>query len=44
VQQAVNQLADNGYNFAGIAGARLLTLRANGLLYGPRSPKYQTGK
>lgn len=44
VQQVVNQIADNGYTYAGIASGRLLTPNANGLLYGPRSPKYQTGK
>ncbi len=44
VQQVVNQLTDNGYNFAGIASTRLLTPGPNGLLHGPRSPKYQTGK
>jgi hypothetical protein len=44
VQQVVNQLADNGYTYAGVASFRLLSPRPNGLLYGPRSPKYQTGK
>jgi hypothetical protein len=44
VQQVVNQLADNSYTFAGIASSRLLTPNPNGLLHGPRSPKYQTGK
>lgn len=41
VQQVVNQLTDNSYNFAGLASQRLLTPRPGGLLYGPRSPQYQ---
>lgn len=44
VQQVVNQLADNGYTYAGVASLRLLSPGHNGLLYGPRSPKYQIEK
>ncbi|CAM3187484.1 Putative lipoprotein/NMB1162 [Klebsiella spallanzanii] len=41
VDQIVNTLTDRSYKIAGIADARLLTPGApDGILYGPRSPKY----
>ncbi len=43
VKQIVNSVSNAGYAVAGTANARLLSAgRANGLLYGPRSPKYGT--
>ena len=40
VEQIVNNVVDNSYNFAGIASNRLLMPRHAGLLNGPRSPLY----
>ncbi|MEQ6289609.1 DUF799 domain-containing protein [Vogesella sp. MAHUQ-64] len=40
VKQIVHSLSDDSYQYAGIASQRLLTPRPNGLLYGPRSPRY----
>ncbi|WP_150614441.1 DUF799 domain-containing protein [Pandoraea terrigena] len=43
VKQIVNSVSNAGYTVAGTANARLLSAgHANGLLYGPRSPKYGT--
>ena len=41
VQQIVNSIVDDTYRYAGTASDRLLTPRAGGILYGPRSPRYQ---
>lgn len=40
VKQIVGNVSDAAYNYAGIASQRLLAPRANGVLYGPRSPSY----
>lgn len=41
VKQISNQVADNGYNVAGLADATLLqTAKDKGLLYGPYHPSY----
>ncbi|OOF43071.1 hypothetical protein BKK49_01165 [Rodentibacter rarus] len=41
VKQVANQVADNGYNVAGLADAKLLQVGVNkGLLYGPYHPHY----
>nr|WP_068825297.1 DUF799 domain-containing protein [Pseudomonas sp. BMS12] len=41
VEQVMNSLTDRGHEIAGITSARLLTGgRANGMLLGPRSPRY----
>ncbi|WP_174990575.1 DUF799 domain-containing protein [Pandoraea captiosa] len=43
VKQIVNSVSNAGYTVAGTANARLLSAgRPNGMLYGPRSPKYGT--
>ncbi|AHB05201.1 hypothetical protein LV28_06470 [Pandoraea pnomenusa] len=43
VKQIVNSVSNAGYTVAGTANARLLSAgHPNGLLYGPRSPKYGT--
>lgn len=43
VKQIVNSVSNAGYQVAGTANARLLSPgRPNGMLYGPRSPKYGT--
>ncbi|AJP58176.1 hypothetical protein UC34_16810 [Pandoraea vervacti] len=43
VKQIVNSVSNAGYAVAGTANARLLSAgRPNGMLYGPRSPKYGT--
>ncbi|KAI3592789.1 putative lipoprotein [Cupriavidus sp. U2] len=43
INQAMNHLTDASYPVAGTASARLLSAGTpNGLLYGPRSPKYQS--
>jgi len=43
VNQAMNHLTDAAYPVAGVASARLLSAGTpNGILYGPRSPKYQS--
>lgn len=43
INQAVNHLSDASYPVAGTASARLLSAgMPNGILYGPRSPKYQS--
>lgn len=42
INQAVNHLTDASYPVAGTASARLLSAGTpGGILYGPRSPKYQ---
>lgn len=40
VEQIINTSTDAGHRIAGIADQRLLGLRANGILPGPRSPHY----
>lgn len=41
VKQIINSVSDSSYPVAGVASQRLLSAgRLNGLLYGPRSPKY----
>jgi hypothetical protein len=41
VEQIANNLVDNGHIIANVASQRLLAAgRANGMLYGPRSPLY----
>ena len=43
INQAVNHATDASYPLAGTASARLLSAGTrNGILYGPRSPKYQS--
>ncbi|SDO77357.1 hypothetical protein SAMN04488595_102142 [Ralstonia sp. 25mfcol4.1] len=43
INQAMNHLTDASYPVAGTASARLLSAgMPNGILYGPRSPKYQS--
>ncbi|WP_301234103.1 GNA1162 family protein [Pandoraea cepalis] len=43
IKQIVNRVSNAGYTVAGTANARLLSAgHANGLLYGPRSPRYGT--
>jgi len=43
VKQIVNSVSNAGYTVAGTANARLLSAgRPNGMLYGPRSPKFGT--
>jgi hypothetical protein len=43
VDQIANNLSDSSYRIAGRASYRLLTAgQSNGILYGPRSPKYGT--
>ncbi|MEQ4924550.1 DUF799 domain-containing protein [Proteus hauseri] len=42
VSQVVNTVADKSYEIAGITSVRLLSAGGeNGILYGPRSPKYE---
>lgn len=40
--QIVETTSDTSFKYAGAASLLLLSARTNGLLYGPRSPKYQT--
>ncbi|MFY3770454.1 Putative lipoprotein [Providencia manganoxydans] len=41
VEQIANTLTDKSYQIAGMTSARLLSAgKVNGILYGPRSPKY----
>ncbi|MDO6386454.1 DUF799 domain-containing protein [Uliginosibacterium sp. 31-12] len=40
VDQIVNTLSDQGHRVAGVTSQRLLAARPNGILYGPRSPRY----
>ncbi|ALS60927.1 DUF799 domain-containing protein [Pandoraea norimbergensis] len=43
LKQVINSVTNAGYSVAGTANARLLSAgRPNGMLYGPRSPKYGT--
>jgi hypothetical protein len=43
VKQIINSVSDTSFPVAGIASRRLLSAgQPNGLLFGPRSPKYQT--
>ncbi|WP_153101254.1 DUF799 domain-containing protein [Paraburkholderia hayleyella] len=43
IRQVVNTLSDDGFEVAGLTSQRLLSAGPpNGLLYGPRSPKYGT--
>lgn len=42
VKQVINNVTDSSYPVAGTTAARLLFARPNGMLYGPRSPKYQS--
>lgn len=43
VQQIVNTVSDRSYSLAGMADNELLSAgRRGGILYGPRSPKYET--
>ena len=43
VNQIANQVTDASHSVAGITNQRLLSAgQPNGILYGPRSPKYQT--
>ena len=42
VTQIVETASDTSFNFSGVASQRLLSPRKNGVLYGPRSPNYQT--
>jgi len=43
INQIVNSVSDQGHVIAGVASARLLSAhQPDGLLYGPRSPKYGT--
>ncbi|WP_274571895.1 DUF799 domain-containing protein [Neisseria leonii] len=42
IDQVIGTLGDKGYDMAQTAGVQLLSpQRANGILYGPRSPHYQ---
>lgn len=41
VEQIANTMTDKGYQIAGMTSVRLLSAgKPNGILYGPRSPKY----
>ena len=41
VNQIVNTVSDKSYQIAGITSVRLLSAgKADGILYGPRSPNY----
>lgn len=43
IKQIINNVADAGHSMAGVASGRLLSAgRPNGILYGPRSPRYGT--
>jgi hypothetical protein len=42
VTQIVETTSDTSFKYAGAASLLLLSARKNGVLYGPRSPKYQT--
>jgi hypothetical protein len=42
VTQVIETSSDTSFKYAGIASQRLLSSRKNGVLYGPRSPRYQT--
>lgn len=44
VKQVVSSAVDQGHDISKITSARLLTPKPNGLLYGPRSPMYQSEK
>lgn len=41
VKQVLNNVTDESYRVAGTTSIRLLAARPNGLLYGPRSPRYE---
>ena len=41
VRQVIGSVGDPGHQVSSMTNARLLQARAGGLLYGPRSPKYQ---
>ena len=42
VKQVMANVSDQSHRIGGIAAARLLTAgQPNGILYGPRSPKYK---
>lgn len=40
INQIANSLTEKGHVYAGIASQRLLSAHPNGVLYGPRSPRY----
>lgn len=42
VKQVFNNVTDSSYPVAGTATGRLLFAQPNGVLYGPRSPRYQS--
>lgn len=42
VKQVFNNVTDSSYPVAGTASSRLLFAHPNGILYGPRSPSYQS--
>ncbi|PYQ95289.1 MAG: hypothetical protein DMF96_22820 [Acidobacteria bacterium] len=42
VTQIIETASDTSFKYAGVASQRLLSHRNNGVLYGPRSPNYQT--
>lgn len=44
VKQVVSSAVDQGHDISKITSARLLSPKPNGLLYGPRSPMYQSEK
>lgn len=44
VKQVVSSAVDHGHEISKITSARLLSPKPNGLLYGPRSPMYQSEK
>ncbi|AOS84896.1 hypothetical protein BIU88_12610 [Chlorobaculum limnaeum] len=44
VKQVVSSAVDQGHDISKITSSRLLSPRPNGLLYGPRSPMYQSEK
>ncbi len=41
IKQVANSVSDPGQRIGGIANARLLSAHPGGLLYGPRSPKFE---
>jgi hypothetical protein len=44
VKQVVSNVADQGHEVARLTSSRLLSPKSEGLLYGPRSPLYQSEK
>jgi hypothetical protein len=44
VKQVVSSAVDQGHDISKITSTRLLSPKPNGLLYGPRSPMYQSEK